>query len=66
LSGKGSDRRPTQVSDGEFESNWRRTFGRTTRRRGALERAARRIGQREMVFGQNASPASPQEAQPPE
>jgi hypothetical protein len=63
VAGKGDDRRPSQVSEAEFDANWRSIFGSTERRRAptgrrhpwpppskkdAREAAARRIGQIEM------------------
>lgn len=48
MSGKGDDPRPRQISDDEWEDNYRRTFPKAPRKRGQSERDARRIGQLEM------------------
>lgn len=50
VSGKGDDIRPRQISDEDWEANYRRTFpGRPKRKApGAAERDARRLGQLEL------------------
>lgn len=49
MSGKGDIRRPASVPDDEFEQRWAKTFEKTKRRKGEVERAARRIGQLELL-----------------
>lgn len=50
MSGKGDDLRPRQISDEEWEENYRRTFPHRPKRKapGAAERDARRLGQLEL------------------
>jgi len=50
VAGKGDTPRPRQISDEEWEKNYRRIFGRTKPKRTEPDPAekARRIGQREL------------------